>query len=91
MSQPISHKLVVRSDGHAYVISGNPTVGYLCKHATLKLLSEHKRSWQAVAAALDHDPDPCPKCGGAIVTCDDKEWFCSDCGEPAAARLGVEG
>lgn len=51
MSQPISHKLIVRDDGQMFVVSGNPTVGYKCQHATLEPISDHKRSWQAVTAA----------------------------------------
>lgn len=56
MSPPTSHKLIVRDDGHMFVVSGNPSVGYTCRHATLETVSEHKRSWQAVTAAMEWEP-----------------------------------
>lgn len=60
MAEPVSHKLIVRSDDEWFVVSGNPTIGYTTRHITGSVIvAECKRSWQAVAAAHSHN-------GGAL-------------------------
>jgi hypothetical protein len=57
-SYAVSHKLIVRDDGQAFIVSGSPTVGYTCaKVADTIDLGHYKRSWQAVETARLHEAD----------------------------------
>jgi len=51
MSAPISRKLVDGHDG-PYIVEGNPDIGYTLHKVTTQPVSQFKRSWQAVAAAV---------------------------------------
>lgn len=59
MAEPISHKLIVRNDDEWFIVTGNPTIGYTTRHITATTtIGEHRRSWQAVAAAHAHQQAP---------------------------------
>lgn len=58
MAEPISHKLIVRDDGEWFVVTGNPSIGYICHRVgTRHEVGQFKRSWQAVAAAYAEASD----------------------------------
>lgn len=58
MTAPQSHKLIVRPDGEAFIVSGNPDLGYSCvRIESTEPVGQFRRSWQAVTAA-NAWPDP---------------------------------
>lgn len=58
MAEPVSVKLITASNGHQYLVTGNPSVGYrLERIKQVELIGNYVRSWQAVSDAHHHAAD----------------------------------